>query len=57
MVITVEPGAYIIRIGGARWEDMVLADVNGRELLMAGKVPEMFTAPVALEIQTLSLQT
>ncbi len=33
MVITVEPGAYVRGIGGARWEDMVLVTKRGHELL------------------------
>jgi len=37
MVITVEPGAYIRGVGGARWEDMVLVKADGRELLTYGR--------------------
>ncbi len=33
MVITVEPGAYVPKVGGARWEDMVLVKRGGREML------------------------
>jgi Xaa-Pro dipeptidase len=33
MVITVEPGIYVPRLGGARWEDMVLVTKGGREVL------------------------
>jgi Xaa-Pro aminopeptidase len=33
MVTTVEPGAYVRGVGGARWEDMVLVTKRGRELL------------------------
>jgi Xaa-Pro aminopeptidase len=33
MVTTVEPGAYVRGVGGARWEDMVLVTKRGRKLL------------------------
>jgi Xaa-Pro aminopeptidase len=33
MVTTVEPGIYVPKLGGARWEDMVLVTTKGRELL------------------------
>jgi Xaa-Pro aminopeptidase len=33
VVTTVEPGAYVRGVGGARWEDMVLVTKRGRELL------------------------
>ncbi|MBA7594705.1 putative peptidase [subsurface metagenome] len=33
MVITVEPGIYVPRLGGARWEDMVLVTKDRRKLL------------------------
>jgi len=36
MVTTVEPGAYVRGVGGARWEDMVLVKVDGRVLLTHG---------------------
>jgi Xaa-Pro aminopeptidase len=29
MVITVEPGVYVPRVGGARWEDMLLVTRSG----------------------------
>jgi Xaa-Pro dipeptidase len=32
MVITVEPGVYVPRVGGARWEDMLLVTKGGHEL-------------------------
>ncbi|MBA7502204.1 putative peptidase [subsurface metagenome] len=35
MVITVEPGIYVPRVGGARWEDMVLVTKNGCKSLTA----------------------
>jgi Xaa-Pro aminopeptidase len=35
MVTTVEPGIYVPRVGGARWEDMVLVINKGCELLTA----------------------
>jgi Xaa-Pro aminopeptidase len=37
MVITVEPGAYLPSVGGARWEDMVLVRKSGHSLLTAGR--------------------
>ncbi len=33
MVITVEPGVYVPKVGGARWEDMVLVTRKRHELL------------------------
>ncbi|TEU14782.1 MAG: M24 family metallopeptidase, partial [Hadesarchaea archaeon] len=33
MVITVEPGIYVPRLGGARWEDMVLVTKGKCKLL------------------------
>jgi len=33
MVTTVEPGAYVREVGGARWEDMVLVTKSGYSLL------------------------
>ena len=33
MVITVEPGIYVPRVGGARWEDMVLVKARGNRIL------------------------
>lgn len=33
MVITVEPGVYLPRVGGVRWEDMVLVKKKGNEIL------------------------
>lgn len=33
MVLTVEPGIYVPRIGGARWEDMIVVKPNGYEFL------------------------
>ncbi|MFQ6130255.1 MAG: M24 family metallopeptidase [Candidatus Hadarchaeaceae archaeon] len=33
MVITVEPGIYVPRLGGARWEDMVLVKARGIRIL------------------------
>ncbi|MFH1822048.1 MAG: aminopeptidase P family protein [Methanobacteriota archaeon] len=33
MVITVEPGIYVPKVGGARWEDTVLVKSNGYEPL------------------------
>ncbi len=35
MVITVEPGIYVPRVGGARWEDMVLVTKKGCKSLTA----------------------
>ena len=29
MVVTIEPGVYLPRVGGARWEDMVLIEKSG----------------------------
>lgn len=36
MVLTVEPGVYIPKVGGARWEDMVLVKAGGYKLLTYG---------------------
>ncbi len=33
MVITVEPGIYVPRVGGARWEDMALVKAHGSQIL------------------------
>lgn len=33
VVFTVEPGVYVPRLGGARWEDMVLVKKRGHEIL------------------------
>jgi len=33
MVTTVEPGVYVPKLGGARWEDVALVTSKGRELL------------------------
>jgi Xaa-Pro aminopeptidase/Xaa-Pro dipeptidase len=38
MVITVEPGAYIRGVGGARLEDMVLVTPSGHELLTRNQI-------------------
>ena len=32
MVITVEPGIYVPKVGGARWEDTILVKANGYKL-------------------------
>lgn len=32
MVTTVEPGIYLLGVGGARWEDMVLVTTGGHEI-------------------------
>ncbi|MEW6592431.1 MAG: Xaa-Pro peptidase family protein [Candidatus Hadarchaeota archaeon] len=37
MVITVEPGAYVPGVGGARWEDMVLVRKGGYSSLTSGR--------------------
>jgi len=39
MVITVEPGIYVPRLGGARWEDMVLVKARGNRILTSGGNP------------------
>ncbi len=36
MVLTVEPGIYVPKVGGARWEDMVLVKAGGYKLLTHG---------------------
>lgn len=33
MVITVEPGVYVQRVGGARWEDTLLVTESGYQVL------------------------
>jgi Xaa-Pro aminopeptidase len=35
-VITLEPGAYVPGVGGARWEDMVVVRREGGVLLSGG---------------------
>jgi Xaa-Pro aminopeptidase len=38
MVITVEPGVYVPRVGGARWEDMVLIKARETRILTSWEV-------------------